>query len=82
MNILKKIEFFINAWDPINLLALGAPQDEYNLEIYCIFLWYIKFNNDNLSLGEIIYETFTYMFEECFDSHKEVCYQIASLILN
>jgi hypothetical protein len=50
----------INNWDPIGLLAGGAPQNEYDIEINEIAQGSITCVNE-IELAKIIYEVFNVM---------------------
>lgn len=50
----------INNWDPVGLLAGGAPQNEYDIEINVITQKCIAFTNE-IELAKLIYEVFNDM---------------------
>lgn len=59
------VKYVLDEWDPLNLLALGAPLDEYDYELD-IILFRLNFINEitSLQIAKIIHETFTYAFDE------------------
>lgn len=75
---LKKI---INAWDPMGLLVMGAPRDEYRYEIRSIEERF----KDSLSVAEladVIKQVFVKAFDEQMFSYVEAdCEKIAYMIL-
>lgn len=79
---LEKIRKEINNWDPIGLLEIGAPKNEYEQEIVKISSKIMLENNKD-KLGEIIYEIFLEMFDDCvFNKTIEECVEIAEKIIN
>lgn len=75
--ILKKI---INQWDPLDLLKINCPDDEYETEIDLIW----KAIDENISekqLAEIIYKVFFEMFGDLFKCSKKECLRISKKIL-
>ena len=75
---LKKI---INAWDPMGLLFMGAPRDEYRYEIRSIEERF----KDSISveeLADVIRQVFVKAFDEQMFSYVEAdCEKIAQMIL-
>lgn len=69
--IKEAIDFF----DPLGLLALGAPKDEYDIEARMIES---KLNSSNEPLEEIIKNVFESQFGEPLNS--EIAADIAALI--
>ena len=70
LNKNKKIEIIkeaIDFFDPIDLLALGAPEDEYNVEAIRIEQE-IDDYSDRLKLMVVIEKVFQEMFDETLDS--------------
>lgn len=71
----------INDWDPEYLLEMGAPDDEYDLEIERIVDDVLVSKND-LEIAESIKYTFEhyfkrkYPFEECHKVAKEICKEL------
>ncbi len=59
------VKYVLDEWDPLNLLALGAPLDEYDYELD-IILFRFSFLNEisSFEIAKIIHETFTYAFDE------------------
>jgi hypothetical protein len=53
----KLLTEVINNWDPVGLLAGGAPQDEYNIEINEIAQKSIACTNE-MELAKLIYNVF------------------------
>ena len=82
-NILSTIELEINNWDPVKLLQMGAPQNEYDMEINMIANR-IQETDDTDKIANIIYEVFIEMFEEStfsdIDKFKQECNNIAKTI--
>lgn len=71
----------INAWDPINLLALHAPKDEYIDEAKKISKFCLNNISEN-TLAEKIYEIFINNFgEDIFNKSLDECKDIANAIL-
>lgn len=69
--VLKRI---INKYDPIHLLSLGAPEDEYDPEIKSI----LKRLNNEQNQGEIeriITEEFNYWFGEDIIKGNELAFK-------
>ncbi|KIO63392.1 hypothetical protein B4064_3222 [Caldibacillus thermoamylovorans] len=67
----------INNWDPIYLLAGGAPDDEYEDEIEQIVEAVLK-SKDEIEIAEAIRSIFEFSFTMDFDFDK--CYIIAKSI--
>ena len=61
-SIVKHINEAIDYYDPIGLLEMGAPKDEYIQEAKIIASAYCK--DKHLNLNEIIIKTFQEQFEE------------------
>jgi hypothetical protein len=74
--VVKKI---INEWDPLNLLALDCPDDEYESEIQLIVSATLNENNTE-KLAEKINEILYKSFEEDFKKSND-CFQTADKIL-
>lgn len=79
MNKYIVVKGVIDEWDPIGLLGMGSPEDEYDPEIRDIvrLLSSIKSVDE---LAERINRVFIKWFEE--DLTVEKCYPIALKILN
>lgn len=66
------IKSVINRHDPEGLLAMGAPEDEYEAEVTCLHIWIRKwpeyhgedFTQENLA--ESIHQVFSMMFDRLF----------------
>ena len=70
----------IDQADPIGLLAIGCPDDEYDSEINQV-LTYVTAYADPASLGQRIHQTFIKMFDERIAGPPEVHHHIARQIL-
>ncbi|WML45434.1 DUF1871 family protein [Neobacillus sp. PS3-40] len=73
------IQEIINEWDPLDLLSLDCPDDEYESEIQRIVSATLnKDNADKMAekINEILYKTFGDDFKKSND-----CLQIAERIL-
>jgi len=77
----EKIKQVVDEWDPIGLLAMGAPENEYYFEVKELF---DKLNNNfNVSdVSEIIYDIFIKRFgRDTFTESLDKCKEISNLIL-
>ncbi|MGG3891214.1 DUF1871 family protein [Metabacillus fastidiosus] len=75
----KVVEKIVNEWDPVDLLAIDCPDDEYEFEIQRIVSATLAVNNAEELAGkinEILYKA----FEEDFKKSKD-CLAIADKIL-
>lgn len=86
MNRIKTFELvkgIINEWDPVNLIELGAPIDEYNNEISMIASKIKEESNVN-DIAEVIYNTLIEMFDkatfENIEKLKTECLSIAEIL--
>ncbi len=70
----------IDQADPIGLLAIGCPDDEYDPEIERV-LAYVTAYDDPIALGDRIHQTFIEMFDERIAGSPEVYQRIARQIL-
>jgi hypothetical protein len=77
VQLLKKI---INKSDPIGLLDMGTPKDEYESEIRQIAAGLDKCNNEN-DVTELVYGIFVKMFDEEIAGDKGKYKQIAKIII-
>lgn len=77
----KKI---VDKWDPIELLAMHAPPDEYDSESKKVYnLAVANPTISTLELGEIIYTVFIKSFgNDVFTNTLEECKEVANDILN
>lgn len=76
---LKVVEKIVNEWDPVNLLAIDCPDDEYEFEIQQITSATIRANTAEELAGrinDILYKA----FEEDFKKSND-CLMIADKIL-
>lgn len=84
-DILEIVKTEIIKWDPIDLLQLGAPLNEYDMEISLITNR-IEQGLDIKQIEYIIYKVFIYMFEEStfsdINKFKKECNNIATIIYN
>jgi hypothetical protein len=67
----------INNWDSIYLLAVGAPDDEYEYEIEQIVEAVLE-SKEEIEIAEAIQSIFEFSFTRGFDFDK--CYTIAKSI--
>lgn len=58
----KVVKKHINRWDPISLLAGGAPSDEYDSEIKHVVDAVLN-SNDQIAVAEAIKNIFDRMFD-------------------
>lgn len=73
----------VNQWDPVGLLAMHCPTDEYAAEIAEIYNWCTTHKCDIYQLSTVIYETFRHHFgEDVFLKTMAECTQIAESICN
>lgn len=73
------VQKIINEWDPLNLIALDCPDDEYESEIQLIVS--ATLNNDNADkVAEKIKEILYKAFEDDFKKSND-CLKIAERIL-
>lgn len=81
--ILTIVENEIVNWDPVALIKMGAPKNEYDIEINMITR-NIKSNYSIVEISKVIYEVLIEMFEkDSFEDIcrlKEECYDIAQKI--
>jgi len=70
----------IDRADPIGLLAIGCPDDEYDPEIDRM-MEYATAYSDPQELGERIHQTFIEMFDERIAGLPEVYHHIAEEII-
>lgn len=77
----KNITEVINQWDPVGLLAMHCPADEYAGEIAEIVAWCDTHVFDKQQLGAAIYEIFCRCFgRDVFMKSLEECVQVAERI--
>ena len=86
LNRIKTFELvkeIINEWDPVNLIELGAPINEYNNEISMIATK-IKEESNVDDIAEVIYNTLIEMFDkapfENIENLKTECLSIAEIL--
>jgi len=80
--IFKKIHKVLTRHDPISLIAQGAPDDEYDLEIPMI-IEYLNSSPDQDLLADFMYSLYKKQFSEDFDvGPKETYIEIAKKILS
>lgn len=75
----KVVKKIVNEWDPVDLLSIDCPEDEYEFEIQQIVSATRSLNNvEELAgkINEILYKA----FEEDFKKSKD-CLMIADKIL-
>lgn len=79
----KMIKQEINKWDPVGLLKMGVPKNEYDIEIYSI-VDKIQVDSSADEISNIIYEEFINMFGEDIvgdiKKFKQECNEIAKKI--
>ncbi|MCT8335081.1 hypothetical protein NUH30_15485 [Leptospira sp. 85282-16] len=82
--IFKKINLLINEWDPIGLIAMHSPQDEYDIEINFFLPRMIHSPNNNAI--EIFNYTFKKFFGESYNqsltSEKRIVAEVLEIIKN
>ena len=77
-----KVKMVIDEWDPIELLSIHCPSDEYD-EISTELSQILICNVDIELLGKEIYNLFVQAFEiSTFDKSMDECKIIAQKILN
>jgi hypothetical protein len=70
----------IDTWDPIELLKINAPSDEYDIESKKIYDS-IKLMSNITQIGQVIYKVFYTMFgKKSFDKSLDECLEIAKII--
>lgn len=62
--VLCAVRPIINKWDPMRLLKIGAPEDEYEGEITHIAYSSYRMTNSRIT-GEVVYEVFCHEFAGC-----------------
>jgi len=81
MELFKRVKGCIDEWDPIGLLAMGAPENEYNFEIKAIVAVAQKINNAN-ELAEHVFRIFTDAFgSDTFICSKKDVLKIAEAVI-
>jgi hypothetical protein len=82
LNLLNNTTTIINDWDPLGLIAFGAPKDEYDLEINYFLPKMIHVNESEYA--NILHETFTKYFGEAYavsiEDEEEVAKRIAEAV--
>ena len=77
------IRIVINLWDPIGLLKLHAPVDEYEPEIKAIWTKCSQTDISISQLGQVVYNTFLDFFDrDVFTCSKRECKKIAEKIMS
>ncbi|MCL2354592.1 MAG: DUF1871 family protein [Oscillospiraceae bacterium] len=86
MNRKKLLEIIsreIVNWDPISLLAMGAPKNEYDVEVNKI-LGRLQNKKNSHEISNVIYEVFLEMFGEDtlrpINDFTEKCDNVAKVI--
>lgn len=80
--MINHIKYVIDNWDPIELLASHAPDDEYHSEIDEIQQLLLTTNNSD-ELAQGIFNVFVNSFgEDIFKKTKEDCKEIAKTLLS
>lgn len=69
----------LNRVDPIGLISMGAPRDEYNPEVKEI-LSKINLCKSEKDLEELMYNTFVKMFDERLAGSREIYRKLSSRI--
>ena len=73
--IIKSVNKVINSWDPIGLISIGAPENEYDIEIK-------DFLPDLIDGKEgVIYESFKHYFGDAFRATAEDSNKIEKMVL-
>lgn len=65
-----QLRTIINNHDPINLLSMGAPKDEYDPEVKSI-LSRLRVSQSKKEVERVVLEEFTRMFGESIIKDKE-----------
>ncbi|GEN46736.1 DUF1871 family protein [Alkalibacillus haloalkaliphilus] len=65
----KVVTKHINIWDPMQLIEMGAPPDEYEEEVEKVVNTILE-NEDEIQLAESIVESFKYTFGRELDFNK------------
>ncbi len=85
IKLFNTIKSVIDTWDAVGLLEMGAPSDEYDIEISKI-AGRINDNLDVESLSNIIYNVFIEMFGENtfsdINKFKQECNDMAKIIFS
>ena len=80
--LFDKVKSIINDWDPVELLAMHCPDDEYHSEIRVICRYVKKTEPlDETELGTFIYQTFRDYCGKEFRESLESCIVIGRKIL-
>lgn len=79
----QNIKEVIDNWDPIDLLSMHCPSDEYDNESQLIYQKISSYNLISINiLSKVIYEIFFNNFgDELFTNSIDDCERIANLIL-
>lgn len=82
-NAYDHVKRIIDMWDPIDLLKVDSPKDEYSAEAKIILNSILHEGNTNvLELANTISNVFIAAFgEDVFDKDIEACKQVAKNIL-
>ena len=75
----NNIKTLIDTWDPLGLLAMGCPKDEYESEIAEIQNLVHKEDSEE-KIAETVHQIFSNYFGEIFDRTIEDCKSIAKQI--
>lgn len=80
----KLITKTINQWDPIGLISMHSPNDEYSCEIRSIINMIEKTNHINThSVAKIVYDVFSFSFgNDVFTNTLSECERIAEDIID
>jgi hypothetical protein len=80
--LFNKVKSIINNWDPVKLLAIHCPDDEYHSEIRAICRYIEEADSLNeIELGTYIYQTFTDFLGKEFRESPDSCIVIGRKIM-
>lgn len=74
--IKKETRKIMNKYDPIHLLQMGCPKDEYNPEIQEIIKHKKKVKNSK-EMHNLVYNTFVKMFDKKIAGPKKNCQHLS-----
>lgn len=80
--LFKTVKEIINDWDPVELLAIHFPDDEYHseLRVICTYIEATK-ELQEVGLGTCIYSTFKDFLGQEFQKTLDECMEISKKII-